>query len=109
MPKHRTDLEKAAGQLISAVQKEWGDVVGEPGAEVSEEVMHNCHALLQAAKTVDDLAHELDGRSVMGYLGRSWVRLHPDVLPAIRSFEGLLTAGSMPNNSFKPKPPRGSA
>jgi hypothetical protein len=109
MPKHRTDLEKAAGLLISAVQKEWGDVVGEPGAEVSEEVMHNCHSLLQAAKTIEGLSNALDGRSVTDYLGRSWVRLHPDVLPAIKSLERLLTDGSMPNNSFKPNPLRGSA
>jgi hypothetical protein len=108
MPKQRTDLEKAAGLLISAVQREWGFELGDAGAHVSEEVMHHCHSLLRAAKIEGGVRDELGGASVTDYLGRAWVRRHPNVLPAISSLERLLADGGMPNNSFKPKPPRGS-
>jgi hypothetical protein len=91
MPQQRTDLEKAIGKLISAVQKEWGNSLGEPGASVSEEAMSNCHSLLQAAK-VGKLSEELCGGSISDYLGPAWVRLHPDVVPSILSVEELLAA-----------------
>jgi hypothetical protein len=91
MPQQRTDLEKAVGKLISAVQREWGNSLGEPGAPVSEEVMSNCHSLLQAAK-VGNLSEELRGGSVSDFLGRAWVRLHPEVTPSILAVEELLAA-----------------
>ena len=109
MPKQRTDLEKAAGALISAVQREWVVESGDAGAPVSEEVMHSCHSLLQAAKIEGGLRDKLGGTSVTDYLGRAWVRRHPSVLPAINLLERLLSDGGMSNNSFKPNPLRGSA
>jgi hypothetical protein len=91
MPQQRTDLEKAVGKLISAVQKEWVNSLGEPGAPISEEVMSNCHSLLQAAK-VGKLTEELRGGPISDFLGPAWVRLHPDVIPAIQTVEELLAA-----------------
>jgi hypothetical protein len=109
MPKQRTALEEAAGSLISAVQREWGGELGDVGASVSEQVMHNCHSLLQAAKTEDGVWGELGGASAIDYLGRAWVRRHPNVLPAINAVERLLAEGAIPNNSLKPNPLRGQA
>jgi hypothetical protein len=89
MPRKRTDLEKAVGRLISSVQKEWVNSLGEPAAPVAEEVMSNCHSLLQAAK-VGNLTEELRGGSITDFLGSAWVRLHPDVIPSIQAVEKLL-------------------
>ena len=91
MPHQRTDLEKAVGKLISAVQKEWGNSLGEPGAPVSEEVINNCHSLLQAAKA-GKLSEELRDGRISDYLGPAWVRRHPDVIPSIHAVEELLAA-----------------
>ena len=89
MGRFRTPQEKAAGQLISAVQKVWGDYAGEPGAQVSEDAMHRCHDFLLAAKQ-GTLVSLLNGQSVADYIGPAWVRRHPQVLPAIRALESLI-------------------
>ncbi len=90
MTRKRTPLEAAAGKLISAVQREWGIEIGEPQAVESENVMHNCHVLLQAAKT-GSLTFALSGISVTEFLGSNWVTSHPNVLPYIRFLESLMS------------------
>lgn len=82
-------MERAIGRLIVVVQREWTDAMGNPGVAVSEEVLHNCHALLVAAKH-DRLEHEMQGRSVAEILGLSWVRLHPRVVPAVKELEAAI-------------------
>jgi hypothetical protein len=79
-------LERAAGELIRAVQQQWDAELGEPGAKVSEEAMHNCHGLLQASKdgTLEQL---LRGGSVTDFIGQAWVKAHPKVRSAIQAFE----------------------
>jgi hypothetical protein len=46
MTNSRTELEAAAGKLISAIQKEWHSEAGEPESAASEAVMHLAHELL---------------------------------------------------------------
>lgn len=89
MPKKKTDLQKAAGKLISAIQKEWGEDLGGSCAEFSEEVMSAAHTLLQAA-SAEEMAAVLGPKSVRQYLGDVWVQKHPSVKPAIESLEFLL-------------------
>ena len=86
MPAKKTEVRKAAGKLVSAIQKEWGDELDDPGAVVSETVMHNCHALLHA-NTAEELQKILNGRSVEEFLGIHWVKAHPTVKPFIRKLE----------------------
>lgn len=89
MPKEKSELKRALGKLISEIQKEWGDELGERGAEFSENVMDSAHDLLQAG-TVDGVKALLAGRSVRQYLGDLWVRRHPHVETAIGVVEDLL-------------------
>jgi hypothetical protein len=89
MPVAKSEVRRAVGKLVSAIQKEWGKEIGEPGTVVSEEVMHNCHALL-AAKTAEDALEILAGRTVTEFLGVHWVRAHPSVLPHISRLDSLL-------------------
>ena len=89
MGRSRTESEIAAGKLVSAVQKEWGQYLGEPGAEVAEEVMNLAHELLQA-RSAQAMSKILGDRSVTQFLGETWVLRHPSVNRAIRNLEATL-------------------
>jgi hypothetical protein len=89
MPKKKTDLQRAAGKLISAIQKEWGTETGEPNVDFSERVMDSAHDLLQAdgPHAIKEL---LGARTVRQYLGDVWVQRHPSVMSAVVAFEEAL-------------------
>lgn len=86
MPRFRTSTQKAAGRLISAIQREW--LASEVGhqADIAEHVMNAAHGLLQAT-SLGLLEQELDGRSVADYLGAIWVKRHPAITSAILALE----------------------
>ncbi len=90
MPRARTPLQRAAGKLISAVQKEWHDELGEPGAAVSEQAMYNAAELLRLEDR-ESIAEFLGSRSVADHIGTTWVKAHPRVLAEIRDFEAVLS------------------
>ena len=89
MARKRTGLQKAVGKLISAVQKEWGEELGEPHAEFSEDVMDRAHDLLQAG-TSEEVRKILGPRTVSQYLGEIWLQGHPNVKQFVAAFEELL-------------------
>jgi hypothetical protein len=89
MTKNRTNLEIAAGKLISAIQKEWGKEAGESVADVSESVMNKGHDLLQAANA-GEIQKLLGGRSISEFLGELWLKKHPSVKPAVSKLEAEL-------------------
>ena len=97
MSKERTPLEAAAGKLISAIQKEWLEHSGEPGSEISEEVMHTSHELLSAAKAGS--LEGLSASSITEFLGSTWVEAHPRVLPFIEALAS--SARQAPNPSIE--------
>ncbi|TLM73431.1 hypothetical protein ACONUD_02720 [Microbulbifer harenosus] len=82
MRREKSESEKAAGKLISAIQKEWGEEIGTPQADHSEEVMGRAHGLLQA-RTAESMRSLLKEKTVTEFLGEFWVRRHPLVKPAI--------------------------
>ncbi|MGN8004704.1 hypothetical protein ACTJKQ_16100 [Acidovorax sp. 22279] len=86
MTNSRTELEAAAGKLISAIQKEWHSEAGAPESAASEAVMHSAHELLQASKS-GSLATVIGSGSVSSYLGNRWVQEHPRVVPYIAALE----------------------
>ena len=85
----KSQIESAAGKLISAIQKEWGKELGGPEADISEEIMNKGHDLLNAAKN-NNLGEVLNGMSVSQYLGDLWIQKHQSVKQAISDFEFLL-------------------
>ncbi len=87
MPKIRSDLEHAAGMLISAIQKEWSAELGTPSSTESERVMYAAHKLLQEAKLRGQIKAILGAGNVTAFLGGAWVAAHPDVLQHIRLLE----------------------
>lgn len=88
MPRNRSPLEVAAGNLISAIQREWQAEAGEPASVVSEGVMNSSHALLQAAKA-GSIARAIGSGSVSEFLGKQWVQSHPRVWPHIQVLEAV--------------------
>lgn len=78
--------------MVSAIQKEWGEVLGTDAAPEAEEVMGRAHQLLQADSS-EALARLLDGKSCADYLGAEWIRAHPSVRPALRAFEAIAFDG----------------
>lgn len=82
----RTAQQIAAGQLISAIQKEWMAEMGEPASTHSETVMNRAHELLQAAS--ENRLHELlQECSIAEFLGHDWVATHPGVVAAIKALK----------------------
>jgi hypothetical protein len=89
MAKTKSEFQKAVGKLISVIQKEWGDELGDSNAHFSEQVMESAHNILQAGSA--EKAKELLGSlTVRQYLGDVWVQSHPAVMPAIMAVEDAL-------------------
>ena len=97
MARSKSEFEIAAGKLISAIQKEWGKELGDPEADISENVMNAVHVLLKS-RTIEEAKKILGSLTVAGYLGELWVRQHPDTLPAINRLEKLLSGGFVQRN-----------
>jgi uncharacterized protein YaiE (UPF0345 family) len=93
MSKKKNELQRAAGKLISSIQKEWGADLGETYAEFSQDVMSAAHVLFQAA-TAEGMKTVLGQKTVRQYLGDVWVQKHPNVKPAIETLEALLNTSS---------------
>ena len=89
MPRNRTALEKAAGKLILRIQQEWMQELGEPAAADSEQVMNRAHDLLQAAST-GRFGHRLQQQAIEKFLGREWLRKHPEIQPFINDLVAQL-------------------
>jgi hypothetical protein len=92
MPRTRSALEAAAGQLILAIDQEWRAEAGTPAADLSEAVVDLAHELLQASKR-GSIHTALNGMAVADFLGPSWVGQHPATQPAIHALEALLASG----------------
>lgn len=102
MPRKRTHIEKAAGKLISIIQKEWGNELGEPYAELSENVMNTAHDFLQAG-TANKIKEILGSLTISQYLGEDWVQTHPNVVPAIMSLEEEITRNNWGQVQINPE------
>jgi hypothetical protein len=84
MPRNRTPLQAAVGQLILAIQKEENLVVGDsklwPSAQSARE---NADELFACATDPAVLREKLAGKSVSEYIGAGWLATHPSVRPAL--------------------------
>lgn len=82
----RTPQQTAAGQLVSAIQKEWIAEMGEPAAAHSEQAMDRAHEILQAV-TQNRLHELLQEHSIEEFLDKDWVTAHAKVMPAIKALK----------------------
>ena len=86
MPKEKKAEEKAAGKLISVIQKEWHEQVGEKAGEETEEIIGKAHYLLQA-RNAEKMKLLLGNLSVQQYIGDIWLQKHPNVKPYVKALE----------------------
>jgi hypothetical protein len=89
MTKKRTEIRKAAGKLVLAIQKEWIREAGNLWQHKSEEVMNHAHDLL-AASSAKEMKELLGQKSVKMFLGNFWVEEHPAVRSAIEGLESAI-------------------
>ena len=87
----KAEFQRAAGKLISAIQKEWGEEFGEKNADFSGDVMNAAHDILQC-KSHEKLREMLGGKNVRQHLGDVWVQRHPSVKPAIAELERIIAS-----------------
>jgi hypothetical protein len=95
----RSEIHRASGKLISAIQKVWVEEDGEAHA-IAEAVMYRAQDLGRACSDPDlgtalSAARRVLGeQSVVEYLGAVWVEMHPVVVPAVLALqESLVAAG----------------
>ena len=91
MPRKRNPVGIAAGKLILAIQKELDEGIGEPDVVLAQRISHRARTLLQASES-SSVSNLLDGRSVVEYLDRAWVEMHPSVEPSIAAFVAALSS-----------------
>jgi len=87
----KTEFQRAAGKLISAIQKEWGEGLGEKHADFSENVINAAHDILQC-RSSEKLRALLGVKNVRQHLGDVWVQRHPNVKPAIAELERIIAS-----------------
>ncbi len=90
MARHRTALQRAAGNLVSSVQKVWILQLGEAEAFSSERALGLAHQLLQAAASAGELRAVLGARSIEQFLGDGWALRHPSTHEAIEALKSVL-------------------
>lgn len=91
MAAKKSEFQKAAGMLISAIQKEWGKEFGERSSDFSEDVMNAAHDILRCGNS-DGLRAMLGGKNVRQHLGDVWVQRHPNVKPVILELERIIVS-----------------
>lgn len=84
-----TAIERAAGRLVFAIQREWAAEAGSSRADQCERVMRSAQRLLVASKG-GSLVPFIGIGSVSEYLGRAWINAHPWVWPHVQVLESVL-------------------
>jgi hypothetical protein len=86
MPREASDLERALGRLLTAVQSEETRAIDSPDWRATHAVLQRVETLYWAAKRAM-FEETLGEDGVRGYLGLQWLANHPRVLPAIQDLE----------------------
>lgn len=82
----RTPQQTAAGQLVSAIQKEWIPEMGESAEAHSEQTLDRAHEILQAV-TQNRLHELLQERSIEEFMDNDSVTAQAKVMPAIKALK----------------------
>ena len=96
MPRSRSTLQVAFGQLVLAIQKEEDLVTGDsklwaPALSAREKA----DSLYHAAKTPVTLRAALGGKSLTEYIGAAWLSQHQSVRPALEAVLRALRDGNV--------------
>jgi hypothetical protein len=89
MQNRHAELARHLSKLISAIQRQWMEQLGEPEAPLSEAAMHRAHKLLTAAQE-GRAAAALAGGSVADFLGRDWLDAQPWAGPHVQKIQAAI-------------------
>ena len=91
MPRHRSNLDRAVGQLILAIQKEEGEVAGDPDLwPPAQEARARAESLLSLANDPARFRAALRGSMLTTYIGAKWLAAHRRVRPALLEVSKVL-------------------
>jgi len=86
MPREASELERALGRLLTAIQSEETRALGSREWAPTHMTLGRAEGLYWAAKR-RTLAQALGEQSPRAYLGLDWLARHPRVLPAVQELE----------------------
>jgi len=86
MPREASDLERALGRLLTAVQSEETRAIDSPDWRATHAVLQRVENLYWAAKRAM-FDETLGDSGLRGYLGVQWLAKHSRVLPAVQDLE----------------------
>ena len=86
MPREASELERALGRLLTAIQSEETRAVDSPEWAPTHAILQRAEGLYWAAKR-RSLRQALGAETPRVYLGLEWLARHPRVLPAIQDLE----------------------
>jgi hypothetical protein len=89
MPREASDIERAFGRLLTAIQSEETRAIGSPEWSATHGALARAESLYWAAKQ-SLLGPALAGRALREYLGLEWLARHPRTLPAIQEVEARM-------------------
>ncbi|HMD72878.1 MAG TPA: hypothetical protein VKG05_03350 [Steroidobacteraceae bacterium] len=86
MPREASELERALGRLLTAIQSEETRAINSPEWAPTHATLARAEGLYWAAKR-RTLGQALGEESPRSYLGLAWLARHPRVLPAVQELE----------------------
>jgi hypothetical protein len=86
MPREASELERALGRLLTAIQSEETRAINSSEWAPTHAILGRAEGLYWAAKH-RTLGQALGAESPRSYLGLAWLARHPRVLPAIQELE----------------------
>jgi hypothetical protein len=86
MPRESSELERALGRLLTAIQGEKTRSLDSPEWRAAHAALDRAEILYWAAKRAS-LGEALGTSTLREYLGLEWLSRHPRVLPAIQDLE----------------------
>lgn len=89
MPREKSDLLRALGQLLTAIQREETRALGTSDWAPTHAALRRAESLYWAAKRAP-LAVTLGAQSLRAFVGDDWMARHPRVLPAVQQIESQL-------------------
>ncbi|MGA2707770.1 MAG: hypothetical protein ABSF86_05145 [Steroidobacteraceae bacterium] len=89
MPREASNLERALGRLLTAIQSEETRAIDTPEWRRTHAALRRAEVLYWAAKK-SMLGDALGEQSPRAYLGVEWLARHPRVLPAIQDLESQM-------------------
>lgn len=100
MQNRPSELARHVSKLISAIQKQWMEELGEPDAPVTETVLQNAQQLLTAIRD-GSIARLLAEGTIEQHLGASWIASHPWAKPHVRKIEAAISTAYPENARFE--------